>query len=467
MKHPFHTLIHLKKVGETMGISKKQYALAAKAGLTREQASRFIGTAGKEPSPTAAYDKIGNLLKGRSVGQAFKQAEQTRQGGFGLEPMWLGLPKSSALAGIKPIEPEVSQAQPPEQPKVEASTAQELVKPIEPEISAQQPQGKIKEASTADKMVKPLQTIDTSKAVDKIKKDKNWVKWAETANVGQHDQRLNHLFSVALQNDTFKSIGGLQVKKTSGGAHIELIQSWDGRLREISINTNDSDSPGQMEIKTHEVGHLIDWAYYIKTNKKVADDEEFLKFYDGYFSRKLKDEKYKEKVRNFFQTSGDRWKQEIQIMVDEFKQNIGTPLTTKINELEKQYRAGNSDVYEEMMKLQKDYNSKAKQFNQTANDRLRDLKVEKDEGIGRLSDIYSALSAGQFNQSWNLEALGIHDKAYYRDKEKQISEIWAEYLNLKASKNQTNYNKLKEFEPELVEQLEKMVAKVYATLGGK
>ena len=116
-----------------MGISKKQFTLAAKAGLTREQASRFIGTAGQEPSPTEAYDKVGQLLKGRTPGQAMKQVEPTLK-----KPE----PTKTATAGIKPIEPEVSKAQPPEQPKVEATKPTDLIKPIDPTTSATQPQGK-------------------------------------------------------------------------------------------------------------------------------------------------------------------------------------------------------------------------------------------------------------------------------------------------------------------------------------
>jgi hypothetical protein len=467
-----------------MGISKKQFTLAAKAGLTREQASRFIGTAGQEPSPTEAYDKVGQLLKGRTPGQAMKQVEPTLK-----KPE----PTKTATAGIKPIEPEVSKAQPPEQPKVEATKPTDLIKPIDPATSATQPQGEIKDAATADKMIKetPTTPVALTKSLPKIAKSSDWQKWAKQDFT---DEKLKDLLEAGISVETFRNLNPLYsgfevgVLKDPNNGNVETsVNTRTGEIVAIKIRTPKETGERQERIKTHEIGHLIDYGYAMKiggslganVNNRLVRDKDFVNFLDArgsygtYFSRKLKnDPTFEEKIANEFL----QFKEIIEPYNKLFSQNqtLVKESNAKLKELKAQIMKlpRDSEQFEkgrqDFIKLQNDLQSKQRVLigrinnEQTKMDNFFDSKP----GVKEFSDVIDALTGGQKANSWNLERIGSHSEEYWNRSDNIASEIWAEYITLKSLKDKTYFNKLKQYEPELVSQLDKLYEKAYNTLKG-
>jgi hypothetical protein len=429
-----------------MGISKKQFTLAAKAGLTREQAARFIGTAGQEPSPTEAYDKVGQLLKGRTPGQAMKQVEPTLN-----KPE----PAASAKAGIKPIEPEVSKAQPPEQPKVEATKPTDLIKPIDPATSATQPQGKVEDAATAEKMIKtPYKTKDFSNA--SIKPNKQWKKWAEN-DLGTQDPTMNEFYQKVLDNSLFNKVGGYTTKNSANNAYVQVRTDYNGDISSISLTTTTEDDDRGTETKTHELAHMMEWAYAINNGgnvkNKLTNDNELRDYAKSWITNS--------NAKKFFD--------EIKVKVDEIKKQVfNDPEYLSIdNEMKKlkeeYYKDKNPDIAAKYNQLVKISNQKAKELNKTGGEKIRGLNGR---GVNALSDIYSALSRGQLNEpwGWGLSSIGAHSSKYYSEPQNIRSEIWANYMVLKSLKDPTNFNKLKEFEPELVKVLDRIYQKGYNNL---
>jgi hypothetical protein len=435
-----------------MGISKKQFTLAAKAGLTREQATRFIGTAGQEPSPTEAYDKVGQLLKGRTPGQAMKQVEPTLK-----KPE----PATSAKAGIKPIEPEVSKAQPPEQPKTDATKPTDLIKPIDPATSATQPQGKVEDAATADKMIKtPYKPKDFSNT-NIPKNNKPWKKWAET-DLGTQDPTMNDFFQKVLEPDLYKSIGGYQVKNSKNNAYVSVGTRmtmkdgiWGTVIANISLTTTTEDNDRGTEVKTHELAHMMEWAYAINNGRGVNDlltDDKDLKDYSSNWQINKKAEKYFA---------------DIKIKVDEIREKVVNDdeyitIGIQLSSLKEEYRqTKNPEIADKYNQLARQSNAVRENLNKTGHEEIRGLTGR---GVNAISDIYSALSRGRLNDTWGLNSIGSHSPKYYQDKKQVNSEIWANYMVLKSLKDPTNFNRLKEFEPELVKILDKVYQKGYNNL---
>lgn len=148
-----------------MGISKKQFAIIAKAGQSRGQALKFLEQAGREPSPSEAFDKVGELLKGRDV--------------------------ASAMEGVKPIDKEISETQPKGEIK-ESSKANELIKPVE-----------VKTSKNAYDKVKPI-----SDKIYQLQKDKFDVESVnpETNFQFENDKELNELVESEEFNQMYDDI---------------------------------------------------------------------------------------------------------------------------------------------------------------------------------------------------------------------------------------------------------------------
>ena len=458
-----------------MGISKKQFTLAAKAGLTREQASRFIGTAGQEPSPTEAYDKVGQLLKGRTPGQAMNQIKPELK-----KPE----PASSAKAGIKPIEPEVSAAQPPEQPKVDATSAQELIKPVE------QP--------------KPFEKRNI-KAVPKALAKKQYYQDFVEYDFSKQDPKLNTLFGNILSGEEFEEIGlPLKIKSFKYKSHIWETNEYNtstgeiiNRKMEFSVSEITEAFGYGFNTLMHEAGHLIDAYVGNKTTKdKMKITLRNGKVVGEYFANNhLSDDKNFTKALNIYTTAFKNNDPAIESKLKDFvdfskkihDEGVDANLYPEIGEVEKQIKQFETEqqqpIVEKMLAAManKNYDEGNKYDEELIQLRtkagyaeLKTKKVELEKKYDKfntkrtaqaMEDIVASLTAGYGNKKYNL--VNGHDIKYFKRKEARNHEIFTHYLTMKAHPDRRFLNKFKEVFPDLDSELERLYETAYQVMGSR
>ena len=424
-----------------MGISKKQFTLAAKAGLTREQAARFIGTAGQEPSPTEAYDKVGQLLKGRTPGQAMKQVEPTLK-----KPE----PTATATAGIKPIEPEVSQAQPTAQPKIEAATATEMIKPVE------QP--------------KKFEKRKISRLIDeKDRENDNW-KGFEQLDLGQQDPKNNTIFSLFEKGDNpFEQFGkGFDTNNKKDYINPYYNNVVLGVRKDSSVRT-----------VIHEVGHLIDHYCAKKSGSKnvfLSEDAGFTNAINNFVERyRKRDKDIAERIISFHQESDALHKETRTYDYSKFVPNS-----------KKTFEQYDKLSNEQMSLMVKEFSGEIKPEELA---RLREIKpitkqlfveidvIRKKYGFeagedmgGAMDDIVSALTNGIANNvtnRLNIRLKGFHSKSYWKQSDSKGVEIFTHYLTMKSHPNTKYLNNFKKYFPELNVELERLYDQAYQIMGSK
>jgi hypothetical protein len=464
----------IKKAGAKMGISKKQFTLAAKAGLTREQAARFIGTAGQEPSPTEAYEKVGQLLKGRTPAQAMKQVEPTLN-----KPE----PKASALAGIKPIEPEVSQAQPKEQPKVEAATAAEMIKPVE------QP--------------KPFEKRNI-KAVPRPLAKKDYYQQFVEYDFSNQDPKLNTLFGNILSGDLFNELGlELKVKNLKEDSSIGEQISYNNytgevveRFMKFSVSKYDEEKGTAFNALIHEAGHLIDVYCGSKTKKDApiipTGGKDVKRLAYNHLSDDIKLQDAISNYTHMYDSGGDIIIKKLQDFVD-FNTKIYETGSEELlknpqyAELNRKYNEGFSKLKEVKLELENGI-SKGMTFEEKGqiwekyttikneydieNAKTQILELEKQydkfntkDTAASMHDIVSAITYARGNKPLGLK--GMHTYDYYQNKNKRSTEIFTHYLTMKAHPDKRFYNKFKETFPEINTELERLYDTAYQIMGGK
>ena len=425
-----------------MGISKKQFTLAAKAGLTREQAARFIGTAGQEPSPTEAYDKVGQLLKGRTPGQAIKQVQPEFN-----KPT----PKPSALTGIKPIEPEVSKSQPLEQPKTVATNVGEMIKPVE------QPK-------------KFEKRVISQKIPEKYRNNENWKKFEEL-DLGQQDPKSNTIFSLFDKGDNpFEQFGASFYYSTDG----DYMRS-SGTFVELSIKDKSN-----VETIIHEIGHLVD----TYCGKKLGQNKNYMSEEDNFTNvieritnlYNAKDKNTEQKLVNFYNDVRSFYMDE---SLEEFSKYVPT--------YKEIYNKYDNLSNEEIDLLRKSFSGKLTPEELTRKQEIapitKQLRSELDAArtkygyyIGKdlassMSDIISALTMGGVNRSTNrlkIQVIGHHSTTYWKQIPKRRNrEIFTHYLSMKAHPNKKFLESFKKHWPELNVELERLYDQAYQIMGGK
>jgi len=424
-----------------MGISKKQFTLAAKAGLTREQAARFIGTAGQEPSPTEAYDKVGQLLKGRTPGQAMKQVEPTLK-----KPE----PTATATAGIKPIEPEVSQAQPPAQPKTEATNATEMIKPVE------QPKKFDK------RKISPLIN-------EKNRQNNNWKRFEEI-DLGQQDPKNNTVFSLFEKGDNpFESIG----KDFQFDDRANYINPWTSRVK-LGIRKDAS-----VRVIIHEMGHLIDHYVAKKSrtgNMFLSQDADFTNALNNIVDRfNIKDKNIEQRIVNFYKTSEAFHKEVKKYDYSKYEPGANEILQQydklSAEELSLSYKNFNDRITPEELKRYKELKpitiellkKKIEIQNKYGFEAGADMK-------GAMDDIVSALTSGAANKSNNrlgVSLSGYHKKTYWAERDTKGIEIFTHYLTMKSHPDTKYINNFKKHFPEMDAELERLYDQAYQVMGGK
>lgn len=457
-----------------MGISKKQFTLAAKAGLTREQASRFIGTAGQEPSPTEAYDKVGQLLKGRTPGQAMKQVKPELK-----KPD----PKPSALAGIKPIDPEVSKSQPPEETKTEAATATEMIKPVE------QP--------------KPFEKRNI-KAVPKALAKKDYYKDFVEYDFSKQDPKLNTLFGNILSGDEFAELGlPLQIKSFKYKSHIWETFDYDrltgkiiNRKMEFSVSETSEAFGYGFNTLMHEAGHLID-AYAgtkISKNKKQITNRDGKVFGNYLAYNMLSDDENFSKVIDTYTTGFSKNDPAIESKLQDFvnfaktieDEGVDANLYPELSEVEnkiKEIKKYQEPLIMNMLKAMQNkdyetsnkYDAQIKDYEVKNNiNELRQKQVELTKKYDKFStkrtaqsmqDIVASLTAGYGNKKYNL--VNGHDIKYFKRKEARNHEIFTHYLTMKAHPDRRFINKFKEAFPELDNELDRLYQTAYQVMGSR
>lgn len=459
-----------------MGISKKQFTLAAKAGLTREQASRFIGTAGQEPSPTEAYDKVGQLLKGRTPAQAMKQVQPELK-----KPD----PKPSALAGIKPIDPEVSKSQPPEETKTEATTATEMIKPVE------QP--------------KPFEKRNI-KAVPKKLAQKDYYKDFVEYDFSKQDPKLNTLFGNILSGDEFAELGlPLQIKSFKYKSHIWEAYDYDrstgqlvNRKMEFSVSEISEVFGYGFNTLMHEAGHLID-AYAgtkIAKNKKQITNRDGKVFGTLLASEFLSNDENFSKAIDIYTTGFNKNDPEIESKLQDFvnfaktieDEGVDVNLYPDLREIEdkiKEVKKYQEPLIMNMLKAMQNedvetsnkYDAQIKEYEVKNN--VNELKQKKIELLKKydkfstkrtaqsMQDIIASLTAGYGNKKYGL--VNGHDKKYFsiREKEARNHEIFTHYLTMKAHPDRRFYNKFKEAFPDLDNELDRLYETAYQVIGSR
>jgi hypothetical protein len=458
-----------------MGISKKQFTLAAKAGLTREQASRFISTAGQEPSPTEAYDKVGQLLKGRTPGQAMNQIKPELK-----KPE----PASSAKAGIKPIEPEVSATQPPEQPKVDATSAQELIKPVE------QP--------------KPFEKRNI-KAVPKALAKKQYYQDFVEYDFSKQDPKLNTLFGNILSGEEFEEIGlPLKIKSFKYKSHIWETNKYDAltgeiisRKMEFSVSEISEAFGTAFNTLMHEAGHLIDAYVGNKTTKNkmkitlrsgkvvgeylannlLSDDKDFTKALNIYTTAYSKnDPAIESKLKDFVDFSKKIQDEgldvnlypelsEVENKLKQIKENQ-TPLIMKMLEAMQKNDNETANKYDAQIKEYKIKNN----VNEIEQKKIELLKKYDKFSTKRtaqsMEDIVASLTLGYGNSKYNLT--NGHDIKYYKQRPYgKNHEIFTHYLTMKAHPDRRFLNKFKEVFPDLDSELERLYETAYQVMGSR
>jgi hypothetical protein len=459
-----------------MGISKKQFTLAAKAGLTREQASRFIGTAGQEPSPTEAYDKVGQLLKGRTPGQAMNQIKPELK-----KPE----PASSAKAGIKPIEPEVSATQPPEQPKVDATSAQELIKPVE------QP--------------KPFEKRNI-KAVPKALAKKQYYQDFVEYDFSKQDPKLNTLFGNILSGEEFEEIGlPLKIKSFKYKSHIWETNEYNtstgeiiNRKMEFSVSEITEAFGYGFNTLMHEAGHLIDAYVGNKTTKdKMKITLRNGKVVGEYFANNhLSDDKNFTKALNIYTTAFKNNDPAIESKLKDFvdfskkihDEGVDVNLYPEIGEVEKQIKQFETEqqqpIVEKMLAAManKNYDEGYKYDEELIQLRtkagyaeLKTKKIELEKKYDKfntkrtaqaMEDIVASLTLGYGNSKYNLT--NGHDIKYYKQRPYgKNHEIFTHYLTMKAHPDRRFLNKFKEVFPDLDSELERLYETAYQVMGSR
>jgi hypothetical protein len=434
----------IKKAGAKMGISKKQFTLAAKAGLTREQASRFIGTAGQEPSPTEAYDKVGQLLKGRTPGQAMKQVQPELK-----KPE----PKPSALAGIKPIEPKVSQAQPLAQPKTEATNATEMIKPVE------QP--------------KKFEKRKLTKWIDeKLREEDNWKEY-ESIDLGQQDPRNNTVFSLFEKGDNPFNKLGASFNHFTDNNYIRNM----GSEVELGIRKNAS-----VRVIIHEMGHLID-AYCGRTIKNtprnfLSNDENFTKVVDMQVQLfKSKDKNFEKNLIGFKKENDAFYKEASQTDLSKFY-----PDYKKLKDEMKFYDEKSREIYLKTIKEEATFEER-QLWRQYTNklpsiiNKLDEIETKYGFASGKqvassMDDIISALTEGYANRDKNRYGFtirGQHKPSYWKDitTKSKNHEIFTHYLTMKSHPDKKFLNNFKKHFPEMNNELERLYDQAYQIMGGK
>jgi hypothetical protein len=424
-----------------MGISKKQFTLAAKAGLTREQAARFIGTAGQEPSPTEAYDKVGQLLKGRTPGQAMEQVEPTLK-----KPK----PTTTATAGIKPIDPEVSQAQPTAQPKIEAATATEMIKPVE--------QPKKFEKRKISSLIN-----------EKDRQNINWKRFEEI-DLGQQDPRNNTVFSLFDKGDNpFEQFGkGFNVNNKRDYINPNYNNVVLGVQKNAGVRT-----------VLHEIGHLIDYYCAKKsgTGKTyLSEDAAFTNTINDIAQRYFMGDKIIEKkVADFFNENNALHKEtrtydyskfvpnskktfeqydklsneQMALMLKEFSGEITPKELTRLEEI----KPITKQLFNEIDVIRKKYGFEA-----------------GEEMGGAMDDIVSALTKGSANKSNNrlkIQLKAGHSARYWTAKDSKGVEIFTHYLTMKSHPNTKYLDIFKKHWPELNVELERLYDQAYQIMGSK
>lgn len=143
---------------------------------------------------------------------------------------------------------------------------------------------------------------------------------------------------------------------------------------------------------------------------------------------------------------------EIKKVIDDAKNQYRTIETTLLNKLNTELSKINDDYENGKFLSYKEYD---KMFKKAKRDYLDQRERElRSVGVSGLEDIYDALSGGEYRDNGTVK-FG-HGSAYYRNREKRISEILANYAQLSVSRPDL-VDLLKKDKPDLVNMLDELI----------
>lgn len=239
----------------------------------------------------------------------------------------------------------------------------------------------------------------------------------------------------------------------SGHAVNYRYSGFTGELVEASIKIPKLDGDnitGAAQTTAHELGHYIDMLMRSDANKHGDWISESKKMSTAIENSRTG---ISEKVSNLFKSTNEKIS------------GIRKSVSERYKAIIEKYKNDNADIINNMFsnpKAYKDFSKKYKALYTECEDVIDYETRNEINGINALQDIYDALSAGQYRDT-GVVRYG-HGSKYYRSKDSQIHEIWANYCSLELTRPDL-IKLLKEDKPELVAALDEIKAEVLKKAG--
>lgn len=335
---------------------------------------------------------------------------------------------------------------------------------------------KTKKPAKPAEVVKPVEPTDEPKNVTEPKADKK-VKvsasnFPDTFNKGTAKKQTQKFVDYVNGLDDadsdmlniYNSIGkmeniesnGIPFKVSygkSGHAVNYRYNGFTGKLVEASIKIpklDGDDITGAAQTTAHELGHYIDMLM-----RSDADKHDNWISTSGKMKTAIENSRtgISEKVSNLFKSTNEKIS------------GIRKSVSERYKAIIEKYKNDNADIIKNMFSNPTAYKAFSKKYKAlyTECEDVIDYETRNEmNGINALQDIYDALSAGRYRDT-GVVKYG-HGSKYYRSKDSQIHEIWANYCSLELTRPDL-IKLLKEDKPELVAALDEIKAEVLKKVG--
>lgn len=250
---------------------------------------------------------------------------------------------------------------------------------------------------------------------------------------------------------------GIPFKVSYGksGHAVGYSYNYSGNLvkANIKIPKLDGDNiTGAAQTTAHELGHYIDMLMRSDANKHGDWISTSGKMKTAIESSRSG---ISDKVSTLFKSTNEKIKE------------IRTGVTSRYKAKIEKFKSDNAAIFDNWrigdLTAYKKYEKGLKSLYTECEDVIDYETRNEMNGINALQDIYDALSAGQYRDT-GVVKYG-HGSKYYRDKESQIHEIWANYSSLSLTRPDL-IKLLKDDKPELVAALDEIKAEILKKVGG-
>lgn len=326
-----------------------------------------------------------------------------------------------------------------------------------PAKSQEQQQAQTQPETNGNKPVLSIDTFpDSFRQKTAKKQTEKFVKYVNS--IDNADSDMLTIYNSIGKMESIES-NGIKFKVSygkSGHAVNYRYNGLTGNLVEASIKIPKLDGDnitGAAQTTAHEIGHLIDM--YMRTNTDKAAG--WISTAGAGMKLALENSRtgMSDKVSSLFKQTNEK--------IQEIRKRITAEYQEKI----KKYKEDNEDIIKNMFSNPTAYKAFSKKYKAlyTECEDVIDYETRNEmDGINALQDIYDALSAGKYRDT-GVVRYG-HGSKYYRDKESQIHEIWANYSSLSLTRPDL-IELLREDKPELVAMLDEIKAEILKKVGEK